>query len=87
MLYALEEIIVNLVNIYSFLILVYVVMSWIPRGRWRIVEQIRYILAVICEPYLGIFRRIIPTFGMFDFSPVIAIIVLELVVRLVVWIL
>ena len=30
----------------------------------------------VCEPYLRIFRRFIPPLGMFDFSPMIAIIVL-----------
>jgi uncharacterized protein YggT (Ycf19 family) len=38
----------------------------------------------VCEPYLKIFRRFIPTIGMFDFSPMIAIIVLYVVDRLVV---
>jgi YggT family protein len=30
----------------------------------------------VSEPYLRIFRRIIPSAGMFDFSPMVAIIVL-----------
>jgi YggT family protein len=30
----------------------------------------------VCEPYLKIFRRFIPPIGMFDFTPMIAIIVL-----------
>ncbi len=38
----------------------------------------------ICEPYLRIFRRILPSFGGIDFSPLIAIIVLGLVNEIVV---
>ena len=38
----------------------------------------------MCEPYLRIFRRFIPPIGMFDFSPMIAIIVLYIVRTLVV---
>ena len=30
----------------------------------------------VSEPYLKLFRKIIPTVGMFDFTPMIAIIVL-----------
>lgn len=30
----------------------------------------------VSEPYLGLFRRFIPSMGMFDFSPMVAIIVL-----------
>jgi YggT family protein len=36
------------------------------------------------DPYLNIFRRIIPSFGMFDFSPILAIIVLLIVQSVVV---
>ncbi len=68
-----------LIDFYSILIVVYCLMSWIPRGAANIVEDIRDVLASICEPYLGIFRRIIPPLGMVDFSPIVAIVVLELV--------
>ena len=33
----------------------------------------------VCEPYLRIFRRFIPPIGMFDLTPMIAIIVLYIV--------
>ncbi len=81
------NVIVALINFYSILIVVYVLMSWIPRGAARIVEDIRSVLASVCEPYLGLFRRIIPPLGMVDFSPIVAILVLELISWLVVAIL
>ncbi len=74
----LQNIILALINFYSILIVIYVLMSWIPRGAARIVEDIRSVLASICEPYLGIFRRFIPPLGMVDISPIVAILVLEL---------
>jgi len=37
----------------------------------------------VCEPYLRIFRRILPSFGGLDFSPIIGIIVLQVVGQLV----
>jgi uncharacterized protein YggT (Ycf19 family) len=38
----------------------------------------------VCEPYLRIFRRFIPPIGMFDLTPMIAIIILYIVQTLVV---
>ena len=32
----------------------------------------------VCEPFLRIFRGILPSFGGFDFSPIIAIIALQI---------
>lgn len=46
----------------------------IPYSRWS--DAILGFLRDVSEPYLRIFRRVIPSVGMFDFSPVIAIFVL-----------
>lgn len=75
--------IMALVNFYSILIVVYVLMSWIPRGAAGIVEDIRSVLASVCEPYLSIFRRFIPPIGMVDWSPIVAILALEVLSWLV----
>ena len=74
----LQNVILALINFYSILIVIYVLMSWIPQGAARIVEDIRSVLASICEPYLSLFRRFIPTLGIVDISPIVAILVLEL---------
>ncbi len=74
-------------RIYSIILVIYVLMSWIPYGASKWVEDIRAVLGSICEPYLGLFRRIIPPVGMVDFSPVVAIIVLQFLERLVLYIL
>lgn len=73
------NVVLALINFYSILIVVYVLMSWIPQGVAGIVEDIRGVLASLCEPYLSVFRRIIPPLGMVDFSPIVAILVLELI--------
>ena len=75
--------IAQLFRIYSVILLVYVLMSWIPYGASKWVEDMRSVLASISEPYLGLFRRIIPPLGMIDFSPVVAIIVLQLAESLI----
>ena len=37
----------------------------------------------VCEPYLRIFRRILPSFGGLDFSPIVGIIPLQVVGNLI----
>jgi uncharacterized protein YggT (Ycf19 family) len=70
-------IIVQLIDFYQILIIVYVLMSWIrPRG---LLFDIYRTLGTIVEPWLGLFRRIIPPLGMMDISPIVAIITLSLI--------
>lgn len=75
-------IITGLIEIYVFLILVYCILSWIPR-KGKVLGTIDYYIARIVEPYLNIFRKIMPPVGGIDFSPILAILVLELVVMLI----
>jgi YggT family protein len=37
----------------------------------------------VSEPYLRLFRRFIPSMGMFDFSPIVALIALQIVGQVV----
>lgn len=72
----------RIITLYVFLIIAYVLMSWIPvKG---VLYDVYRVLGSIVEPYLGLFRRIIPPIGMVDISPIVAIIVLQLVGRAVV---
>lgn len=65
----------NLLYIYSFFIIGYILLSWFPNARESSFGQM---LGKVVEPYLEPFRRFIPPFGMIDFSPIVAIIVLRL---------
>lgn len=69
------EIINLLFSIYMYMIIGYVFMSWVPQVRESSFGQI---LGRLVEPYLSLFRRIIPPLGMIDFSPIVAIIALSL---------
>ncbi len=67
---------VYLVLIFAY-ILINLVMSFgvrVPYSRWF--EALQTFLKDVSEPYLRIFRRLLPSFGGFDFTPMIAIIVL-----------
>lgn len=71
-----------LCDVYVGIILIYVLMSWIPNMRGWVLDIYR-VLGSVCDPYLNLFRRIIPPIGMIDISPVVAIIVLEVVARVI----
>ena len=78
----LMRLIVEVVDIYTFIIFVYVILSWIPYKQ-GILSNIDEVLGKLCDPYLDLFKRFIPPIGgMVDISPIIAIIALQLVVRL-----
>ena len=55
-------IVVALINTYSMIIFVYVLMSWFPFGE-GVLRDIYRALGTICDPYLDLFRRFIPPIG------------------------
>jgi YggT family protein len=66
------------VNVYTILLFVYAILSWIPdlrRGRWV------YMLASVIEPVLTPIRRVIPPIGGLDLAFLIVLLVLQLLVR------
>ena len=78
-----------LFEVYILLIFIYILVNLMfslgvrpPYSRWT--DAILNFLRDVTEPYLRIFRRVIPTVGMFDFSPMIGIFVLYILDRVVV---
>lgn len=79
-----RSILLGACDIYVACILIYILMSWLPNHQNGIIGDIYRALGSICEPFLGIFRRIIPPIGgMLDISPIFAIIVVQLIGRLI----
>ena len=82
------NLIIALGNAYTIIIFVYVLMSWLPNTETGVVGQVYRALGTLCEPYLGLFRRLIPPIGgVVDITPIIALLVLQFIVRLIVGIL
>jgi len=69
--------------VYVLLIFVYVLTSWVrlPYSVW--VRRVSDFLRDVCEPYLRLFRRILPPLGPLDLSPVVAIFALFLLMRVI----
>jgi len=79
----------TLIYIYTLLIFAYIITQLLfafglrpPYSRAS--DAVLSFLREVCEPYLRIFRRVIPQVGGFDFSPILAIIVLGIINSLVV---
>ena len=65
-------------------ILARVIVSWIPISEDSPFAPIVRAIYHITEPILGPIRRLIPGLGMFDLSPMIAIILLMVIQRILV---
>ena len=83
----LEYFIVSLADVYTMILFVYVLMSWIPQ-KSGIIADIDTVFGRVCDPFLNLFRKFIPPIGgMVDISPIFALLVLQFAVRLIVMIL
>ena len=78
-----------LITVYSLLIFAYVLVSLIfsfgvrvPYARWS--DALLTFLRDVCEPYLSIFRRFLPNLGPLDISPIVGLLVLQIVGNIVV---
>ena len=63
------------IQLYIFLIIIWVFSSWFP--QWRYQSWFRTVNDLV-EPYLRLFQRLPLRVGMIDLSPMVAIIVLQI---------
>lgn len=69
--------IANFLNIYLLLIFVRILLTWFQTANWA--NQVASFLGPITDPYLNLFRSFIPPLGGLDISPILAILLLQLV--------
>jgi YggT family protein len=76
-LYSIYGYVGTLIEIYTYMLIAYVLLSWLPSARESFIGEM---LGKLCEPYLSIFRRFIPPIGgMIDISPIVALIALRFI--------
>jgi YggT family protein len=70
---SIESFVTVFITVYSLLILAYIITSWVrlPYSVW--LNRIQRFLYDVCDPYLRMWRRVLPTFGPLDLSPVVGV--------------
>jgi YggT family protein len=72
----------QLVSLYTFLIFVRIILSWFPMNPAGPLASVTQVLFRITEPVLGPVRRIVPSLGPFDISPIVVVFLLGIVQRM-----
>ncbi|MFZ9884260.1 MAG: YggT family protein [Ilumatobacteraceae bacterium] len=71
----------SLVQIFIYMIIVRVVLSWFPSTSGGLIAQISYFVGRFTEPVLDWTRRVMPRTGALDLSPLVVLLFLQIVVQ------
>ena len=71
-------------GVYILLIFAYIITSWIRLPYSPTLNRIQRFLYDVCEPYLRLFRRFLPSLGPLDLSPIVAVFSLIILNRIIV---
>ena len=66
----------TLVNLFSLVILIRVILSWVRLDPYH---PVSVFIHQVTEPVLAPIRRFLPSTGMIDFSPLIALVLIQVV--------
>ena len=71
-----------IVNAISTILFIYCILSWFPQNG--VIGSIRKTLGMVFEPILKPIQKIIPPVGGVDFSPLVLMLLLQLIMRLII---
>ena len=74
-----QQLLIQLLNLYLLCIFARIILSWFPISPGSPVATVAGFLYSITEPVLGPIRRVLPSVGMFDLSPIVVIFAVQLV--------
>jgi YggT family protein len=72
------DLLCSLISVYYIVLLARVFLSWFPLQPGTAMASIASIIYQLTEPVMGPVRRIIPTVGMIDISPIVVFIGLQI---------
>jgi YggT family protein len=70
----------SFLQIYLVIVVLRVLLTWFPTINWG--NQPFAILSQLTDPYLNLFRSLLPPLGGMDFSPILALFVLQILAGL-----
>ena len=74
-----QQLLIQLLNLYLLCIFGRIILSWFPIREGTPMATVAGFLYSITEPVLGPIRNVLPTIGMFDLSPMVVIFAVRLV--------
>ena len=77
--YVLAQAFSTFLQIYTVLLIIRILLSWFPNVDWM--SPPFSVISQLTDPYLNIFRSIIPPLGGIDFSPILAFLLLQFVAQ------
>ena len=72
------DLLCSLISVYYIVLLARVFLSWFPLQPGTAMASIASIVYQVTEPVMGPVRRLIPTVGMIDISPIVVFIGLQI---------
>ena len=69
-------------TVYTLVIFAYIITSWLRLPYSPTLNRIQRFLYDVSEPYLRLFRRVLPSMGPLDLSPMVGLIVLVVIDQL-----
>ena len=81
MVFLIRDVLIQTIQIYNFLLIIRILLTWFPN-----IDSTNPIISnlySITDPYLNIFRGVIPPIGGLDLSPILAFISLNLIQSLI----
>ena len=65
------DLLCSLLNVYFIILFARIILSWFPMQPGTPMASIASIIYQLTEPVMGPVRRLIPTIGMIDISPIV----------------
>lgn len=75
------NILCNLVNLFVYLVFIRVVLSWFPVDPRGLVGQVSRLVSTVTDPVMEPVRRVLPSVGPIDISPIVVVLFLTIVVQ------
>ena len=75
------DVLCGLVDLFVILVFVRVVLSWFPVDPRGPVGQVSRLVSTVTDPVMEPVRRVLPSVGPIDISPIVVVLFLDLVVK------